>query len=202
MAEGARTHRLLAVLAGALGTFALAAGEPYPGGRAPAARASDIPFVMAVDVARSIRSGRSGLRVLDLRPESLFDEYHIPGAQRVSVDELRRRAWRRDEEVVLYAGDDAEAARAAVILSRQGVARPRVLRGGVLAWVEEIAEPRLVPLSATATPQQQAARREQLELSRYFGGVPVVSPAATPARAAPSRRSEAAAVARTLRRGC
>ena len=75
----------------------------------------------------------------------------------------------------------------------------RVLRGGLLAWVDQIVEPQLPALAPTATSTEQAARREQLELSRYFGGTPYVAPATTPQ---PGRASEAATVARVLRRGC
>lgn len=200
MAEPSRTNRWLAVLAGALGALALAAGEPYPAGRGPTA-ARDVSFVTAVDVARWIRNGQSDLRLLDVRDDSLFDAYHIPGAERIALDELSRQARERNENVVVYAGDDGQAIRAATILRSRGGVRTHVLRGGLLSWLDEIVEPRLAPLTATATPDEQAARREQLELSRYFGGTPVVSPSAAPV---PTHRpqGEAAAVARISRRGC
>jgi hypothetical protein len=76
-----------------------------------------------------------------------------------------------------------------------------VLGGGLAAWIAQIIEPRLAPLPPSATPAERAARREHLELSRYFGGMPFVSPSAVPIPAG-RRRSEAEAVARTIRRGC
>jgi rhodanese-related sulfurtransferase len=202
MAEQSRTHRWLAVLAAALGTLALAAGEPYPAGRGPATP-PDVGVVTALDVARGIRTGQPGLRLVDLRDDSLFNAYHIPGAERIALDELSRHAWARDENVVVYAEDNERTTRAATTLRSRGVAHINVLRGGLLSWVDAIVEPRLAPLAASATPAEQEARREQLELSRYFGGTPVVSPAAIPAAApVPARTSEAAAVARIIRRGC
>jgi rhodanese-related sulfurtransferase len=202
MAEQSRTHRWLAVVAGALGALALAAGDPYPAGRGPASP-RDVSVVTALEVARWIRIGQPGLRLVDARDDSLFTAYHIPGAERMGLDELSRHAWARDENVVVYAEDDERATRAATTLRSCGFAPTHVLRGGLLSWVDAIVEPRLAPLAASATPAEQAARREQLELSRYFGGTPVVSPPAIPAAApVPSRRSEAAAVARTIRRGC
>jgi rhodanese-related sulfurtransferase len=202
MPDNSRTHRWLAALAAALGVLALAAGEPYPAGRG-SATPHDVSFVTALDVARWIRKGQPDLRLVDVRDDSLFDAYHIPGAERIALDELPRHAWGRGENVVVYAEDDGNGARAATTLQRRGLAHARVLRGGLISWVDSIVEPRLAPLAASATPAEQDARREQLELSRYFGGTPVVSPAAIPAAATvPSRESEAAAVARVLRRGC
>ncbi|MDQ3996333.1 MAG: rhodanese-like domain-containing protein [Gemmatimonadota bacterium] len=200
MAERSGTHRRLALLAGTLGALALAAGEPYPTGRGPTV-ASGVSFVTAVDVARWIRDGRRGLRIVDVRDDSLVDANHIPGAERIALGELGRHAWARDASLVVYAGDDAAATRAAAVLRRRGVMHPSVLRGGLLAWVDEIVAPRLTALPPTATAAEQTARREQLELGRYFGGTPVVSPAAIPL---PTRfpPSEAAAVARIIRRGC
>lgn len=202
MAEPSRTHRWLAALAAALGLLALVAGEPYPAGRGRAT-ARDVSFVTALDAARWIRNGRPGLRLVDVRDDSLFAAYHIPGAERIAIDELSRQAWKHDESVVMYGEDDGKALRAATTVRSSAVVRRYVLRGGLLAWVDEIVEPRLAPLAANATPAEQAARREQLELSRYFGGTPVVSPGATAATTpAPDRQSEAAAVARIIRRGC
>jgi rhodanese-related sulfurtransferase len=200
MAERSGTHRRLALLAGTLGALALVAGEPYPTGRGPTV-AGDVSFVTAVDLARWIRDGRPDLRLVDVRDDSLFDAYHLPGAERMGLGELGRHAVARDANVVVYAGDDAAATRAAAVLRRRGVMRTSVLRGGLRAWVDEIVAPRLTALPPTATAAEQTARRQQLELSRYFGGTPFVSPAAVPL---PTRspRSEAAAVARIIRRGC
>jgi rhodanese-related sulfurtransferase len=200
MAERSGTHRRLALVAGTLGALAVAAGEPYPTGRGPTV-ARGIGFVTAVDVARRLRDGQPGLRLVDVRDDSLFDAYRIPSAERIALGELGRHAWTRDTDVVVYAENDAGATRAAAVLRRRGVMHPSVLRGGVLAWVDEIVAPRLAALPPTATAAEQAARREQLELSRYFGGTPVVSPATVPL---PSQHppSGAAAVARIIRRGC
>ena len=156
----------------------------------------------ALDIARWIRKGEPDLRLVDVRDDSLFAAYHIPGAERVTLDDLSRRAWPPEATVIVYADDDATATRAATVLRSGGVARVQVLRGGLLSWVDAIVEPRLAPLAATATPAEQAARREHLELSRYFGGTPVVAATARPLPAIPHRHREAAAAARILRRGC
>ena len=198
MTDDARLHRWLAAVAALLGLLALGAGDPYPAGRG-LADAREESFVTAIDVARLIRDGGPSIRIADLRPDSLFAAYHVPGAERIGRGELARSAWSPDDRVVLYAEDDATAIDAAALLEQRGVQYVRVLRGGLLSWVDQIVEPRLSALAPTATSAEQAARREQLELSRYFGGTPYVAPGAAPQ---PNRASEAAAVARILRRGC
>lgn len=197
MADNARTHRWLAAVAAVLGTLALGAGDPYlAGGSDPAA--PDVRFETAIGVARMIRDGRPGVRVIDLRADSLFDAYHVPGAERAGPAELASSIWSPDETILLYAEDEETAIAAARGLERRGLQQVGVLRGGLLSWIDQIVQPRLTALPPTATPAEQAARREQLELSRYFGGTPYVSPEVIQ----PSRASEAAAVGRILRRGC
>jgi rhodanese-related sulfurtransferase len=203
MKRNIRVHRWLAVVASVLGALAIVAGEPYPAG----ARREGVSEIGVLDLARSLRDSSAGIRLIDVRADSHFAAYHIPRAERVAVEQLRRREWRRGETVVIYADDTGGAEEASIIVRNLGVEGARVLRGGLLAWIDSIAEPRLAALPATATRDEQTARREHLELSRYFGGMPVVSPPPSGARpdAKPpraSRRSEAAAVARVLRRGC
>jgi rhodanese-related sulfurtransferase len=203
-----REPRYLAISAAVLGFLALGVGDPYPAARDQSAERS-VSFVTALDVARWIRDGRADVRVVDVRADSLFDAYHIPRAEHVTLGELQGYAWRPDQIVVVYADNDAAGAAAAMTVHKRGVANTLVLRGGLPAWVDVIVEPRLTTLPATATPDEQTARREQLELSRYFGGTPMVSPTAAPVPVvrrpplpAPDPRSEAAAVARIIRRGC
>lgn len=200
-------HAGLAILAGALGALAVAAGEPYPGDASP--RRNELTGDVGVlEVARRLRDRSASIRLVDIRTDSQFAAYHIPGAEHVQAESLPRLESRREEPVVIYADDDRRARRASLLLRERGVERARALPGGVVAWIDSIVEPRLAPLPEPATVEQRAARREHLELSRYFGGTPVVSPA--PAPAAPDsiaplpspRRSETDAVARIRRRGC
>jgi rhodanese-related sulfurtransferase len=204
-------HRRLAIIAGLLGALAVAAGEPHSSdvrrgsaGRASATGASDVGVL---DVARWLRDRNARMRLVDIRADSQFAAYHIPAAEHVRTEDLGRREWRRDEAVVIYADDDLRAEEASLRLRAFGVEPTHVLGGGVVAWIDSIVEPRLDALAEMATPEEHAARREHLELSRYFGGLPVVSPSpprSMPASATPhpSRRPEPAAIDRMLRRGC
>jgi rhodanese-related sulfurtransferase len=197
MADDCRAHRGLAATAAVLALLALGADDPYPGDKRQPLPGDSL-FVTAVEVARLVRDGRADVRIVDLRVDSLFDSYHVPGAERIGRANPASERWSPDDRLILYAEDDARAIAAARTVVAQGAKHVRVLRGGLITWVEQIVQPRLATLPPTATPHEQAARREQLDLSRYFGGTPYVSPDVTQ----PDAASEAAAVARILRRGC
>ena len=83
MADDAGLDRWLAAVAALLGILALGAGDPYPSGRGPAGARTE-SFVSAIDVARLIRDGGPGIRIADLRADSLFAAYHVPGAERLN----------------------------------------------------------------------------------------------------------------------
>ena len=207
MSDRARVHRGLAVCAGVLATLAVAAGEPSPRGARGSAGGS-VPYVGVLDVARWVRGGKAAVRLIDVRTDSQFDAYHVPGAEHVTASQLGGRRWSSSDTLVIYADEEVRAVDAAELVRRQGAGRAAVLRGGVAAWIDSVVAPRLPSLPPTASAGEQAARREHLELSRYFGGLPavlpvdarVVAPSAAPL---PSRGSPtAAAVARIKRRGC
>jgi hypothetical protein len=70
-------RRALTIAAATLGVLALFAG------RQPGNRATRQPTqITAVELAEWIRDRKPNLRVIDLRPEAAFDEYHLPRAER------------------------------------------------------------------------------------------------------------------------
>ncbi len=171
----------LAAAALLLAAGALLAGEPYRGSHARVdvaelARAveREEDHVDALELARWIRRGEPGLRVVDVRPPGEFAAYHLPGAESVPLGGLQRAGFRPDETVVLYSEGGAHAAQAWVLLRAMGIRRVFFLRGGLREWLDEVMEPRV---AEDASPARRAAFRETAELSRYFGGTPrVVAP--------------------------
>ena len=137
-------RRVFAATAAILGVLALFAGN------APA-----IHSVAAVELAEWIRDRKPHLRVIDVRSEGEFDEYHLPRAERLTSS----TTFPPDETIVLVAG---------------GSVRGRdvyVLRGGVQAWIDEVMNP---TITADAPPSLRAAYDRASIVSRYFGGVPRV----------------------------
>lgn len=162
-------RRGLAIAAGILGVLALIDRQP---GNTAARQPTQIS---AVELAEWIRDRKPNLRVIDLRPEGAFDEYHLPRAER--FDSLATAQLQPNETIVLVSG---------AVTDRNIY----VLRSGIKAWIDEVMNP---TITADATPAARAAYERARIVSRYFGGVPRIVDKLPPTRA------NAAAV---RRRGC
>lgn len=151
----------LGALAAALGLAAAAVGPlPHADGAAPP--------IAPLDLAEWIRARKDGLRVVDLRDRSAFDEEHVPSAEPMEIAELRSEVH-PTETVVLCASEASALARAAALLQATGHRNVFQLRGGVPAWRDEVMFP---ALPAGASPSERAAYERAAALSRYFGGSP------------------------------
>ena len=181
-------HLALAGTALVLGALAAVSGD---GSRATASQTDE---VTPLELARWIRDARPDLHVVDLRDAESFEAYRIPGAERMSSNDLAHARWKFGASVVLYADSSLTARRAVETLHASGVRNAWALEGGVGAWVNTIVSP---VLPANPTPEEAVASREIAEMSRWFGGVPRVGE--TRAATGDSLR---AALGRIRRRGC
>jgi rhodanese-related sulfurtransferase len=184
---------VLAALALTLAGGALVADTIFV--RDPGATAHDAR-IDAISLARWIRDERDGLRVVDVRSREAYDEFHVPGATRASADSMSAFAVADSSTVVVYddgeTGDDAAERARAALAARPVVAL--ILDGGATAWFDEIMQPKL---SSDASNEEKREFRDVAELSRWFGGMPRIVPAAELART----KAEAGAAARAARRG-
>jgi rhodanese-related sulfurtransferase len=205
-----RTTRVLAVAAAVLAALAAVSGSSRRGsaGIDAAQLAGEIQreddHVTALELAQWIKDRKPGLRVIDVRSDTEFADFHIPTAQRVPLESLTTLEPIRDETLVLYSEGGAHAAQGWVLLRALGHSRVYFLRGGLLDWMDDVMSPTL-----PATPDSASTRAAAL--SRYFGGTPHVrftgAAPATPAHASPlepqkDSATAAEAVARLRRRGC
>jgi rhodanese-related sulfurtransferase len=177
-----------AVTAMALAGFAIAARPPFapsPRGRgrlhgvlvvaaalsAAAAGVIDRPvaFISAPELADRIMRGEGDLRVIDLRPQSAFQQFHVPGAHRVTTDDLAALPLAPQTSVVLYGDGRAILADALGVLHRRTHGDVRVLKEGIYEWLSRVQEPRL---AVDATPAERVEFDRAAALSRFFGGVP------------------------------
>jgi rhodanese-related sulfurtransferase len=133
--------------------------------------------VTAIELATWIKDRKPGLRILDLRSEDEFDEYHVPRAERVALDAVVSMRFAPTDTIVLVSDGGAHAAQGWVFLRARGLAHVYFLRGGLGEWIDEIMNP-------------AGASAEVAALSRYFGGVP---------RKGTATKSSVAAI---RRRGC
>ena len=169
-------NQRLALIAFSLGALALFAGNPYKGAAATVharelslAMATGADEVSALTLADWIIQGKADFRVVDLRPEAAYAEYHIPPAENIRVAGLGESGLLHNEKIVLYAEDGARAAQAWMLLKARGFKGVYLLRGGLDAWKDSVLFPR-VP--ENATPAQLIEFAKTKEMSKYFGGAP------------------------------
>jgi rhodanese-related sulfurtransferase len=166
----------LAVTALIFGAFALLAGSPRVQSNARIDVAglartieNEDDHVTAVELAQWIKSQRPDLRVIDVRDSAAFEEYHIPRAERIALDDLVTTSFSRDETLVLYSEGGAHAAQGWVLLRAMGYKRVYFLRGGLDEWLADIMNP---TLAASASDSARASFTKLSEISKYFGGLP------------------------------
>jgi rhodanese-related sulfurtransferase len=127
-------------------------------------------FISAPDLADRIIQRSADQRIFDLRPQRAFEQFHIPSASQITVDDLARTSIAPHTSVVLY-GDARRTVSAAVrVLQTRGHRDVRVLREGMHEWLARVHEPRL---AVDATPAERAEFERAAALSRFFGGVPL-----------------------------
>lgn len=166
----------LAVVAFVLGFLALFAGTPYHGAEAvlnakelSLTMASDADQISVTTVADWIIQGKADFRLVDLRPEAAYAEYHLPPAENIPVAALGGASLLHNEKIILYAERGERAAQAWMLLKARGYKGVYLLRGGLDAWRDSILFPRI---PANPTPAQVVEFARAREISRFFGGTP------------------------------
>jgi rhodanese-related sulfurtransferase len=159
--------------------------------------------VTAVELAKWIRDDHKRLRVLDIRSETEFDEFHIPGAKRAALADIARMPLDSIATYVLYSEGGTHAAQGWFLLRARGIENAYFLRGGLYEWLEQIMNPR-VP-----STMPQIERDSIRALTLWFGGNMEVVDSATIAPsvldrelAAPRQRDTRAAIGKIRRRAC
>jgi rhodanese-related sulfurtransferase len=162
--------------------------------------------VTAVELAKWIRDRKPGLRILDIRSDSEFAEFHVPGADRVPLADVARMTLDSAATYVLYSEGGTHAAQAWFLLRARGVQHAYFLRGGLYEWLDEVMNPRV------AANAPQAERDSTRALTMWFGGKMEIvdstsAPASTPsvidgALAAPRPSDTREAIRKVRRRAC
>lgn len=196
--------RILGATALALGAAAPFAGNLADGAGSTAIDVSALArivaaqqdHVSALEVARWLRDGRAGLRVIDVRSADEFKRFSLPAAENIPIADIPAARFRDDETVVLYSEGGAHAAQAWVFLKASGVRNAVFIPGGLGDWFDEVMQPEM-PADAP-----EARRAEITELSEYFGGTPrLVQPSETSTQGGRDGDTSAL-IANARRRGC
>lgn len=170
------TPKKLAFTALVLGIVALFAGSPYSGSRVHVntkaialSTINNSDKIKPLQLADWIIKGKSDYTLVDVRDENQFSQYFIPTSINIPLPELPESDLLRNQKIILYAGDDVNAAQAWFILKSKGFKGVYLLDGGLNKWNDEVLFPKL----AVNSTKEEIAQFEKIkEMSKYFGGVP------------------------------
>ncbi len=167
--------------------------------------------VTPAELAAWIIEGRSDYRLVDIRDEKAFAEYHIPTAENILLATVADGALGRTDEIVLYGDGGIHAAQAWMVLKGRGYSRVYTLLEGLDAWKAEVLFP-VMPQSPA--PEQQAQFERAAQVAKFFGGQPRAAAApgaeplalptqtAAPAVAPPTLPAGAGSGPKKKREGC
>ncbi|MDP2887034.1 MAG: rhodanese-like domain-containing protein [Ignavibacteria bacterium] len=175
-------NKKLALFVFILGFMALFAGSPYKGTQLKVDASElamivqkEVDHVASEELAGWIVQGKADYRLLDLRNEKDFGEYHIPTAENIQLTALKEAQLGRNEKTVLYSDGGIHSAQAWFLLKADGYKGVYILRGGLEEWKDNILFPRLAD---NASPAEATAFEKTKLLSKFFGGTPQVGGAA------------------------
>lgn len=125
--------------------------------------------VLVTDLAAWIVEGRSDYRLIDLRGEAEFAEYHIPTAENLTLSALPDAGLSPTETLVLYSDGGIHAYQAWMLMRAKGYRNVYTMKGGLDEWKDSV----LFPTLAENAPTPERARFEKVAaMSRFFGGTP------------------------------
>jgi len=160
------------VLLGAVALFA----TPYPGSRVTLdakelalAVGTESDHVEAPELAAWVIESRADYRLIDLRSEAEFAQYHIPSAVNVPINVLTDAGLGRQEKLVLYSDGGIHSAQAWMLLKAQGYKGVYMLKGGLEEWKDRVVFP---VLADNPTPDQRSRDERLRSISMFFGGQP------------------------------
>ncbi|MBS4035557.1 MAG: rhodanese-like domain-containing protein [Ignavibacterium sp.] len=124
------------------------------------------------ELADWIIQGKMDYRLLDLRDDKSFNEYHIPTAENVPLSELMNYQIERNEKVIIYSEGGIHSSQAWFLLKSKGYKSAYFIIGGLDEWKDEILFP---SAPADSTSESLAQFNKMKEVSKFFGGSPIES---------------------------
>ncbi len=169
-------NQKLAAVAVAFGFLALIAGSPYSGNKVTLDTKElslivekELDHVKAEELADWIIQNRSDYRLLDLRSEKDYSEYHIPTAEWTPLSHLDQYTIYRNEKIVLYSEGGIHSSQAWMLLRAKGFKNVYMLMGGLEEWKDKILFPKN---PENPTKEQMTEYNKTKSVSLHFGGSP------------------------------
>jgi len=168
-------QRLFSVAA-LLGIFALGIGNPFNNNKATidlkelaleVEKTQD--HILVEELADWIIKSKSDFKLIDIRTEKEFNEYHIPGALNEPINSLLDQSFEKNEKIVIYSQGGIHSAQAWYLMRAKGYKKVYFITGGLDEWKEKI----LFPVKpAGNSPEVSAQFSKMKEVSKFFGGTP------------------------------
>src|SRR5512143_503348 len=133
------------------------------------------------ELAAWIIEGRADYRLVDIREQKAYAEYHIPTAESVPLATLLDGSLGRTDKIVLYGDGGIHAAQAWTALKGRGYTHAYTLLEGLDAWKDEVLFP-VMPQNPSPSPEEQARFERAVQVAKFFGGQPraAAAPGAEP----------------------
>jgi rhodanese-related sulfurtransferase len=154
--------------------------------------ASGADHVIPDELAQWIIEGKTDFRLIDIREPWEFDDYHIKGAENIPLATLFNTTLPKNKKYVLYSGGEVHAGQAWIMLKVNGY-DVYMLKGGIIAWWDEIMTP--VSLNEGNAADLAKTYPEKKHIRNFFLGAP--SGESTPAAVAVQPTSPEASKAAT-----
>ena len=102
-------------------------------------QAAGVPEITPIELKRMMDEGRP-FRLVDVREPHEFDICRIPGSVLIPLGDVPKRLNELDsaEEIVVHCRSGQRSARAVELLRKSGFRRIHNLKGGILAWSDQV----------------------------------------------------------------
>jgi len=155
-------------------------------------------YVTTDQVAKMIISGDPSLELIDVRPETEFEQFALPRAVNIPLDSLINPSSLGyfgipGTRVVFVSNDDISADEAWVLTKRLGYKSTYVMRGGLNCWMETIINPQEPAEDAPFTAFETYTFRKGAQ--QYFTGAKAEEPEGPKVKVEVQRRKKTSVAA-------
>ncbi|MEQ8412811.1 MAG: hypothetical protein RIB71_00045 [Imperialibacter sp.] len=157
-------NQKLAAAAFLLAVASLIASLAFPNGPKSVSQAPR--FVSVLTLAEQIKN-REPLVLIDLRELDLYEEFHLPTAVNMSLNEIQTNGLETGVTYVFYSADDLLTRHLWISLPPETKRRSSILYGGVHDWYDRLLYPTL-PLVAHG--DDSVITEKVNALTRFYGG--------------------------------
>lgn len=169
-------NRKFAIVAVVLGFLAIFGGNPQTESKTVVDTNSFISEIVngennicVKDLAEWIIKQKADFRLIDIRTEEQFNEYHIPLAENINISYFNEIDMPRNEKYIIISDSDILEGQAWSLLKTRDYPSVYMIKGGIDSWKNNILFPKL---SLNATPEEINEFEKIKEISKFFGGNP------------------------------